>query len=222
MPYRRRSYRRRTRRRRSALPWYKRKYNAMQLAAKAASGVYYLKGLVNSEMFHKDISVTLGAAQSKITHLTAIGNGDGIDTRSGNSILLKSFVANGYMYIDADQTTNTRVMLALVQDTQQVSDTAPSLTDIFMSSTSPHTLLSNANLGRFKIIWRRQYTLSSNAAGDNAKQIKIYKSFNTHIRYNGGNDTDVQRNGLYFCIITSESSEFPTVDLNTRISYHDN
>jgi len=58
MPYKRKGYRRRRR-----APWYRRKYNALQLAAKAMKGVRYVKGLVNSEMFN-----TTQAASAAVTN----------------------------------------------------------------------------------------------------------------------------------------------------------
>jgi len=126
------------------------------------------------------------------------------------------------MYINASQTTNTRIMLAIVVDNQQVSDTTPALSDIFTSGTDPHTLLNVNTLGRFKILKRMQITLDSNAAGNNARTLRLFRRFNFHVRYNGTAGSDTQKNGVYLVMITSESSLYPTISLNTRVSYHDN
>lgn len=196
---------------------------ALALARSAWKGVQTIRGLVNSEMFHKDAQYTLGSAQTRIYHLTTLTQGDAVSGRTGNSILLKSFSANGYMYVHPSQTTNTRVMLALILDKQQVEDTYPTLANIFANDTTPNTLLNSSNLGRFKVLWRRQYTLDSNAGGgNNAKQIKIFKRLNFHVRYNGAAETDIAKNGVYLCMITSEPSLYPTIDFQSRINYHDN
>lgn len=216
------SRRRITRRTRRKTAWYNRKYSTAQIARAAWRSAKYIRGLVNSEMFHKSNQFSLGSNQSKIFHLNGISQGDGVDYRTGNSILVKNFVANGYMYINASQTTNTRIMIALVQDKQQVSDTTPTITDIFTSDSDPSTLLAVNTAGRFKILFRRQFTLDSNAAGNNAKQLKIFKRLNFHTRYNGTSDTDIQKNGLYLVMITSESTLYPSIVLNGRLSYHDN
>lgn len=213
---------RKGRRRNRNRPWYDKKYSARGLAIKALKNASYLRGLVNSEMFHKDAQYTLGSAQNKIYHLTTLTQGDGPSGRTGNSILLKSFSANGYIYINASQTTNTRVMLALVFDKQQVEDTYPTVANIFASDVTPNTLLNSSNLGRFSVIWRKQYTLSANAAGSNVKQIKLFKRFQTHVRYNGSAETDIHKNGLYLVMITSEATLYPTINFETRVSYHDN
>ena len=216
----RRRVQRRRRGRRTA--WYNRKYSTAQIARAAWRSAKYIRGLVNSEMYHKDAQYTLGPNQSRIWHLTTLTQGDGPSGRTGNSILLKSFSANAYMYINASQTTNTRVMLALVFDKQQPEDASPTIANIFASDVTPNTLLNSSNLGRFSVIWRRQFMLSSNAAGNNVKQFKIFKRFQTHVRWNGPAETDIQRNGLYLVMITSEPSMFPTINLETRLSYHDN
>lgn len=221
MPFRRtRTIRRRRRGRRT--PWYNRKYSTAQIARAAWRSAKYIRGLVNSEMFHADQACTLGNNQAAIFHLTGLGQGDTVAGRTGNSILLKSLTQNGFMYINATQTTNTRIMLALVLDSQQVSDTTPGITDIFESGTDPHTLLKTGNLGRFKILYRKQYTLDSNAAGNNALTVRKFNRLNFHVRYNGTSSSDIQKNGLYLVMITSESSLFPSITINTRINYHDN
>nr|WAE43156.1 MAG: capsid protein [Cressdnaviricota sp.] len=194
----------------------------MALARSAYKGVQVLRGIINSEMFHLDSTIDLGSNQTSITPLLAIGSGDTDSTRTGNSLLIKRWSANGYMYIESTQTTNTRVMLALVQDKQQVGDTTPAINQIFSNATSPSTLLNSSNLGRFSILMRKQYSLSSNDAGNNVKQLKFFKRFNFHARYNGTSSTDIQKNGLYLVIITSEPTKYPTVHFESRISYHDN
>lgn len=195
---------------------------AMAMAKSALSGVKFLKSIVNSERFHKDSTIGLGSAQNATHHLTSITQGDYISSRTGNSILVKSLAIQGHMYINSSQTTNSRIMLALVQDKQQISDTNPTAADIFSSDSDPHTLLNAGTLGRFKILWRKQYTLDSNTAGNNARSIRIYNKLHFHARYNGTGAQDIQKNGLYLVMITSESTLYPTISLNTRLSYHDN
>ena len=213
---------RRFNRRRRRTPWYNRKYSTAQIARAAWRSAKYIRGLVNSEMFHKSNQFILGSNTQKLWVVNAMAQGDGDNHRTGNSILCKSFAINGYMYINASQTTNSRLMIALVLDKQQVSDTLPSVSDIFTDQTDPSTLLNTSNLGRFKVLHRRQYTLDSNSAGNNAKQVKVFKRLNFHTRYNGSADTDIQKDGLYLVIITSEPTLYPTVVLNARLSYHDN
>lgn len=221
MPYARRSYRRRSSRRRRT-PWYNKKYSTAQIARAAWRSAKYIRGLVNSEMFHKDQTLTLGSNQNAIFNITSLAIGDGMNARTANSILAKSIHMRGYMYINPTVTSNTRVMLALVRDTQQVSDTVPSIPNIFDSAISPHTLLNLSNAGRFKILWRKQYVMTPNTGGRDAIQLKFFTRLNHHVRYNGSADTDIQKNGIYLVMITSEPTNYPTIELLSRFNYHDN
>lgn len=215
-------YRRSRRFRRKSTPWYNRKYSTMQLAAKAWRATKYLRGLVNSEMFHADQVITLGASVFKNTHLTAIAQGDGDGNRTGNSILLRSLALRGSVQINPSVTGNTRVCLVLLKDKQQVSDTTPLMSDIFVDQFDPDSLLKTGTLGRFKILWRKTYVLTPPSGGRSAFDFNKYWKLYDHVRFNGPAIGDVQRNGYYFAILTSENTNVPTVSINSRIGYHDN
>lgn len=219
MPYRKKAYPRRGRKK---APWYKKKYNAFQLAQKAAQGVYYLKGLVNSEKHYRDDTYELGTNRSIVHTLNDIPIGDGNDQRTGNSILARSLYIRGHMEINGAVLENTRVALLIVQDTQQVSDTVPSVTDI-LSTDNPDSMLKLHNAGRFKIISRKNYTLLPRSAGSQ-NAISFHKFFKLyhHIRWNGSAGTDIQKGGYYLVIVSSENSDFPDVTVNTRLGFYDN
>lgn len=207
---------------RSKPSWYDRKYSAKDLAIQALKNTNYIRGLVNSEMLHKDTTVSLSAATATIDSIVAIAQNDTVSTRTGNSILLKNIYFRGSLAINSAVTSNTRITLVLLKDTQQVSDVAPTLADIFTSPTDPDTLLSIPSAGRFKIIWRKTYVLTPVSGGKNAFDISKYIKCYDHIRFNGINSTDIQKNGYYFAQISSEVVNFPTTSFNFRVGYHDN
>lgn len=222
MVYRRGSRRYGRRSRRRAVSWYNRKYSTLQLAKKAWYATKYLKGLVNSEMFHKNNTFTLGATQSKIFSFVNIAVGDDETSRTGNSILLRNLYIRGTMEINSAVTGDTRITCMLVKDKQQVADTTPTITDIVTSSTDPDTLLATGNFGRFKVMWRKTYALTPVSGGRNVVSLNKYWKIYDHVRYNGTANTDVQKNGYYFVIITSENVNFPSININARTGYHDN
>lgn len=211
-----RSYSRRRR------PWYNKKYSAQQLAVKAWKATKYLKGLVNSEMLHKDTTINFGGAQSNITSLVAIAQGDTDAGRTGNSILLRNIYMRGTLAINNSVIGNTRVTLALVKDTQQTSDSTPAVADIFQSPSDPDSLLATGQFGRFKLLWRKTYVLTPIGGGRNVLSLNKYWKLYDHIRYNGSASTDIQKNGYYLVAISSESSNYPAVTFNSRIGYRDN
>lgn len=219
MPYNRRIRSRRTRRKSTS--WYNRKYSTLQLAQKAWTATKYLKGLVNSEMLHKDTVITLGSNQSNITQIIDITQGDSDSGRTGNSILLRNIYLRGKLEINSSVTGNTRVSLILFKDKQQNADSTPSVTDL-LKSNDPDAMLNLSQAGRYKLIWRKTYALNPVSGGRNVVDFHKYWKVYDHVRYNGSASTDIQKNGYYLAIISSEVTNFPSVGINARIGYHDN
>lgn len=231
MPYgKKRSYRRRpyARRRRkptnTVAPWYARKYSPMQLAKYAAQGVWKLKGLVNSELKKFDINYNASAVLPTgfVSPLMGIAQGDTSSTRDGNSIFVRSL--NGKLVFTYNATAGgtqyTRV--AIVIDTQQISDTDPGYSDIYDSAAPDYTVahLNPANVGRFKILWTTTFFMDSNKTGH---VLDINIPMRHHIRYNGTTAADYQKGGLY--LVYSGNVPAPNYHAFTgqiRISFHDN
>lgn len=201
--------------------WYNTPQTPKALAMQALKKARYLQGLVNSEMLHLDNSYSLGAASNAIYHITGMSQNDTDSGRTGNSILLRNIYIRGLIEINPAVTGDSRVLVALVKDKQQISDTTPGVTDIF-KSTSPESMLNLNASGRFKVLWRKTYVVAPVSGGRNAVEVKRYWKIYDHVRYNGSGTSDIQKNGYYLVIITSEPANFPTVNFNTRIGYHDN
>lgn len=207
--------------------WYNRKYtisaSPMQVAQQALRATRYIKGLVNSEMLHKDSPYSGAlAAQYNITPLCNIAQGDTNLLRTGNSILLRNIYVRLAFSINASVTGQTRIMMALIKDTQQISDTQPAITDIFDSQTIPETMINLNNSGRFKIVWRKTNFLTIASGGKSSFELNKYFKVYDHVRYNGSTSTDIQKNGYYFVIVTSEATNYPSVDGTIRVGFHDN
>lgn len=219
----RKTFRRKTYKKKPS--WYNKKYtfsaSPMQVAQSALRATRYLKGLVNSEMYHVDTSLNLGSAQSKIFSLCDIAQNDTDSGRTGNSILLRSIYIRGLIEINPAVTANSRVLICVVQDTQQVGDSTPVILDVFKTN-SPESMLAMNSAGRFKVLYRKTYVLSPSSGGRNAVEFNKYFSMRQHVRYNGPANTDIQKNGYYLLVLTSEVTNFPTVSLTSRIGYHDN
>ena len=207
MAYRRRTRGRTFRRRRGrSLPWYARKYNAMQLASAAWRGVRYVKGLVNSEMFHNTIDNTNNPTPlGTIVPLTNIAIGDSAVTRTGNSLFVRSIVMNMNCSQNASALDNTFIRMVLFIDTQQVSDTTPVSGDIF-ATTGPNALINLDSAGRYKFLKTWEFALSTQ---NPAKVIKYYKNLRHHVRYNGPNATDVQKVVFIWLLFLHNQRMFP-------------
>lgn len=219
MPYKRRPL---IRRRKKRQQWYNRKYSTLDIAKKAWYATKYLKGLINSEKMYVDRTMSL-ASQSEIYNLQLLSQGDGAGNRTGNSILVRSIYLRGYMQINPSVSVVTRVSLCLVQDTQQIADTVPTILDIF-TSISPEATIKVGNTtnsaGRFKILWRKNYSLIQGQV-PNINLDKFFKLY-SHVKFNGTGVNDIQKNGYYLVVMSSEVTNFPTVSITSRMGYYDN
>lgn len=196
--------------------------NAYALASKAAKDIWYIKGLINSERMYKDLNLFNNISTSgSVFPLTDISMGDGTAQRTGNSILVRSLSYRYSVEINSSVTNNTRVLMLLVQDTQQIADTTPTITDVLDSST-PESLLSRTNAGRFKVLKRKSFHLTPPSGGDPLKEHSGYLNLYSHVRYNGTTATDIQKGGYYLMFLSSETTNTPTVRGNFRLGYHDN
>lgn len=218
MAYRRRRTNFR-RRRRGRAPWYRRKYNAMQLASAAWRGLRYVKGLVNSELLNVTYNADATPSSSgSIVHLSAIAVGDGSGNRTGNSIFVRKVY--GQFNIKQHATAAyTSYRLMVVIDKQQVGDTSPGVTDI-LEAARVTSFLNPAEYGRFTVLWDKKFQTEDN--GRETKMVKFYKNLRHHCRYNGTAASDIQRGGIYLLMLSDQATNTPTVSYDVKFCYHDN
>jgi hypothetical protein len=204
---------------------------AWALAKRAWEGLKYIKGLVNSELYKADIVAnpnvaTTGAGYFNSFNLIHMGDGDG--ARTGNSILCKGLrFACSIRNATATPIPWTRIRVMIMQDTQTIGDvTAPFISDI-LESTGASVCLSALNsetVGRYNVLFDRVYTMDTITK----PQVVVKKSIklNTHIRFNGHLNTDVQKNNIFYVILCDNVNvafNNPVLEqVTTRIFYHDN
>lgn len=214
--YKKKSYRKKS------PSWYNKKYSTMQLAAKAWRGVKYIKGLVNSEMYHtiqNGSGLLSNAASPTVLNITAIAQGDTNTTRTGNSILLRN-IAIRMEFINNTLTTATLYRIMLVQDNQTVADeTTLAVTDI-LESASTLSFISTTTTGRFKIL--KNWYFSTDSVSKVSKTISSYNSMMHHVRYNGTASTDVQKGAIFLVAFSDDGTNKPLFSYNIKTSYHDN
>jgi len=189
------------------------------IARAAWSGVKYLRTLVNSETHKLDTSTSGNVTTTAtITHITAIAQGDGINQRTGNSILVNYIYMRTQIVLNASATTSM-FRLLLIRDLQQVGDTAPALLDV-LTTADCNSFLNANNVGRFKILHDCVYSL------DNAQRkqlfFKKYIKLNQHVRYNGSASSDIQKGGIYLMVLSDQTTNPVQIYNNVRINWHDN
>jgi len=219
---RRRASRRGRSSRRSYGPFNTSKFtpqSAYSMAVQAAKDIWYIKGLVNSEMLHnQSLGATTIPSTGVMTLLNGMAQNDTSSGRTGNSILMRNcHLRLGFEQNAAAILTTYRIIL--LWDTQQVGDTNPSVTDV-LETASPYSPLATASAGRFKVLKSWFFTTDDNKA--QTKLITHYADFRTHTRYNGTANTDIQKNGLYLLAIADQAVNVPTYKYSWKVGYHDN
>nr|QKI29035.1 Cap [Lactuca sativa CRESS virus] len=221
MVYKRKTFRRKTLRRKA--PWYRRRYNALQLAQKAAKGVWYLKGLVNSEVFKRDTPIpntTINDSTGYVLNCQPVPIGDSTGQRTGNSILVRKLLVRTRI-TKASSPTSTYIRYFILQDQQQISDTNPAFTDLLETPGDIDSPLSNTFAGRFKILCSKTILLTNDRPSFHMERVFNMRH---HIRFNGASGTDVQKGGLYLMMFADQAAaaNYPLLDGHVRLSYHDN
>jgi len=225
---RKKSYRRRTN---NGYSW---KHNAAAAAGLAYSAysnraaiweaINKLRGLVNSEMYKYDQSQTsLQLTNSGGTlHISSVAQGDGDNARTGNSLFARCVNIKGILrFNSASSKLYQPCRLMVVQDSQQIGDTSPGVTNVLESATT-YGHMNSDTVGRFKVLYNKVFNLNTGA--NVSIPFTINLPMRHHIRYNGTAATDIQRGGLYFMYMSNESvsTDQPYMDYECRLSYHDN
>lgn len=137
-----------------------------------------------------------------------IKQGDSTQERTGTEIQAHSVAWNITARNDGSPGAQS-ITVMLVRDMQQVKSTHPAISDILNPSTvgtlaAPNSLLNIHSRGRFKVLYRRQYTLADQTGADSSSFhiIKGYKRLSFPLRYNGSGSTNIDKNGLYMLFIS--------------------
>lgn len=195
--------------------------SAVKVARAAWRGVKYLRGLVNSELYKADFSFAgqaFGSNATFITHLTGIAQGDGITTRTGNSIYVRSINVKGSLTWNSASGAGQLCRVSLIMDKQQISDTTPNFTDVYTNGL-PFSHLNPNTVGRFSVLWSKSFQVSATRPD---VPLFLNKAMRHHVRYNGTTSTDIQRGAIYLLVTSDATVNYPTLNMESRTSYHDN
>lgn len=195
----------------------------IQRLVKLTRGIAPERKFFDTSIAFINIVDTVGAIQN----IVLIPQGDGVSDRTGNKIRVKS------VYVQVRVSTQSVsglaeafLRFALVQDTQQVADSTPTVSQIVNSTATPqNTLLSIPNQGRFRILKMFPLLDLTMVASANATQsaVQAYRRFGMDIpiTYNGAAGSDIQKNGLYLIAWTTEPTDVVDADGITRVTYVD-
>jgi len=156
-------------------------------------------------------------------HLTPIAQGDTDSTRTGASILLKNLTLRWRVDIGSMGAANFASRFAIIQNLQQVPDTAPAVSAVFTGSNPVSALPNVGFLENYKILYMSPYLshLRMQTFGTQSNYIEWSWNGNIKVDYNGTASTDIQKNGIYFVFVTNDTSDTQDFDGIVRIGYTD-
>nr|DAW08392.1 MAG TPA: capsid protein [Bacteriophage sp.] len=222
---------------------YSKKYNkkALSASAKASKALYLVKRSIrNEEVKYKNGATftTLITQSLQIVHLTTVASGDEAEGRDGNKINLMGIKLMLHLNNTPASNINTGciVRVLIIQDSQQQADTAPNAAELLnITGLAYNALYQYPQVAhRFRILADRYINLNPTGAyglttpAFQSTALHAHRVYNIrpkfkHIYYNGANATDIQKNGVYFCICksSSDASNTLTPELNWQLKYTD-
>lgn len=208
-----------------AQPWYKKKYNAMELASKAASGVWHLKGLINSEKkIHQVLNSNSATYSGILETLSAVAQGDTEITRDGNSIYARYLNIRGSIMRSDSSTQQTNVRLMVILD-NSVNPSSSTVSDVLAQSTvgtlyAPYGPLNrDTGRNRFKVLYTSLFAMD---ATDAVHPFKLNVEMRHHCKFTGSGSTDYKSGVIYLLCISDEATNGVTARYMSRLTYYDN
>lgn len=202
--------------------WYKRKYNALELASKAWSAVKYMKGMINCEKKYHDVTWLSNnfTYNGDILCLSYIGQGDDNNNRAGNSILLRSIYLNGQFISPAGYQRFIRLIIFMDKQNQGIDPTASNVLANMGSVLAPTGPLNIDRAPRYQVLMDLKISL------DDAKgltyQFSRYINLQTHLKFTGPATTDIFTNAIYGIVCSDSTTNVPDMNLAVRLGYYDN
>lgn len=192
----------------------------IKMAKAAYDGVGYLKTLVNVEKHSHDIngSGNVDNSTGQIILLNGVAIGDDNSTRTGSSILAKSFNTNLKLTFN-NSASNTAIRLVIVMDTQSNGST-PIWTDVFTGGGTTANYVHDDSV-RFKVLYDSIVQLSSSRPEISKR---IYRKLGMHIYYDGVGSTaaTIVKNALWLFMFSDEATNTPAFTYRSQFLFIDN
>lgn len=167
-------------------------------------------------------------ATGAIFRLTDVAEGTGENDRIGFTINVSDIkIALTYVRSATTVPTNAFVRFAIVVDKEQVADTSPTAANVF-SGADPGAFPNVQYLERFNILYvspiHDAARMSISVTGGLATQTNFNEYHwkgNQKVQFNGATGADIEKNGIYLCIILSGFTNTLDTTGTCRIGYTD-
>ncbi len=189
---------------------------------KVVKDVIRLKGLINTEFKTNDVSSTVAVPETGLVLLlNATIAGDDFDNRDGRQVRWKSiqYAINILQHATATQTI-TRVMIVI---DKQPNATLMTIGELLTSGANNLDFRNLDNRKRFVILSDRVVTQSD--TNNLVNRLDFYQKMDMITIYddsNAGTIADIESNALFLVAVSSEATNSPTLQIETRMRFIDN
>lgn len=194
-----------------------------RIAGYAAKGVRYLSGIINSEkkMYTNTYNTAAIQLTGHVIPITPIPQGDALNERVGNSILVKNLHIRGNISMNASAST-TQFRMCIIQDLEHngTDPTGAQVLEYDNTAYAPISPILHTSHGRFKILWDHQVMLHDSKPIVTFK--KYFKLGNIHVKYTGSSAVNREKNNLFIIAWSDQSTDHAGLALVWRVQYHDN
>lgn len=200
-----------------------------QIASKVWRDVKYLKSLINVEFKRYDTDsgyiVPVLPAAATPSHLTTIAQGDGVSSRDGNSIRLKSLFMrfNFYRALNSGPATPRAMTLFRVILVQSIynNNALPATSDILQNTAVFRSPINADESTGYRVLHDKIYQVTSDSPSFNTKW---YLKLNHHCKWSGTTSaiTDATSGHLFLFYFVDDTTNGDAFTVNTRLRFIDN
>ena len=222
MPPRKYNYRRKNYREKKVYPPRSRWQNYGNAINQLGKDVSSLKNLINVEFKAKDVSTGTITVNNVGTSylLNGLQRGDTLDSREGRQVRGKSLEMR-FLQSISTSAVNTQMRYILVID-KQANAASPTFNDI-LTSTSVTAARNLDNRKRFVVLKDKQITLRDNNTSE--LFFKWYIPIDCKTVYNAsnvGDISDIETNSIWLFMFSSETTNLPVTNIQSRYRFIDN
>jgi len=181
-------------------------------------------------------STDVTSATGAVIHLTAVQQSDTATGRTGNTIQVLSISLSGFFLRSTSAyIPNAMYRFVIVVDKQQVGDSSPTIADVmdYGASNSTRFLPNVSVLERFRVLYvskifdgemmalQQSLTTSGSGIPTQSTYFQFNKKLNLKVDFNGTATSDIQKNGIYFLLLSNDTANVVDINGISRIGFVD-
>lgn len=195
----------------------RRKMNTEMKASKALILVRRLMTNTEKKFAFYPESVQSVDSSGVVKPLHQLAQGDQEFNRSGIKVTAKG-VGFHAVIVGHASAASTIFRIMIVVDKRQIMDAAPTISAI-LQENKPLSYIRGTHLDRWRVLYDKMFVLDN--IGNRTAIIRFWKKLNLNIHFNGTGSGDIERNGVYYVILSDQPTNTPTYTSTELITWTD-